>query len=154
MAIHDRAGQLAQQKDLINVPRLMSAYYRVNPDSELPQQRVSFGTSGHRGCALNASFNEDHLLAITQAVVDYRNGSNISGPMVVGIDTHALSEAANTSVLEVLGGNGVKAIVHQQNGYTPTPVVSHFIISQNNQRKDKIDGLILTPSHNPLKMAV
>ncbi|QLE85506.1 alpha-D-glucose phosphate-specific phosphoglucomutase [Shewanella sp. Scap07] len=149
MAIHDRAGQLAQQKDLINVPRLMSAYYRVNPDSELPQQRVSFGTSGHRGCALNASFNEDHLLAITQAVVDYRNGTNISGPMVVGIDTHALSEAANISVLEVLGGNGVKAIVHQQNGYTPTPVVSHFVISQNNQRKDKIDGLILTPSHNP-----
>ncbi|WP_028772170.1 phosphoglucomutase (alpha-D-glucose-1,6-bisphosphate-dependent) [Shewanella waksmanii] len=149
MAIHDRAGQIAQQKDLINVPRLMSAYYRVNPDSELPQQRVSFGTSGHRGCALNASFNEDHLLAITQAVVDYRNGANISGPMVVGIDTHALSEAANISVLEVLGGNGVKAIVQQQNGYTPTPVVSHFIISQNNQRKDKIDGLILTPSHNP-----
>ncbi|WP_394205350.1 phosphoglucomutase (alpha-D-glucose-1,6-bisphosphate-dependent) [Shewanella waksmanii] len=149
MAIHERAGIVAQQKDLVNVPRLMSAYYRLSPDVSKAEQAVSFGTSGHRGSSLSVSFNEKHILAITQAMVDYRQQAGITGPVVVGIDTHALSEAANISVLEVLTANGIKAIVQQRGGYTPTPVVSHYIISQNKQRDDLVDGLIITPSHNP-----
>ncbi|WP_299792417.1 phosphoglucomutase (alpha-D-glucose-1,6-bisphosphate-dependent) [uncultured Shewanella sp.] len=149
MTIHQRAGQVAIQQDLINIPKLMSCYYRISPDMQREEQRVSFGTSGHRGCAFNANFNEQHILAITQAVVDYRQGAGITGPLYLGIDTHALSQAAYVTALEVLVGNQVKVIVHQGDGFTPTPVVSHAILTANRQLAEKSDGLIITPSHNP-----
>ncbi|WP_394147152.1 phosphoglucomutase (alpha-D-glucose-1,6-bisphosphate-dependent) [Shewanella atlantica] len=149
MTIHQRAGQVAIQQDLINIPKLMSCYYRISPDMQREEQRVSFGTSGHRGCAFNANFNEQHILAITQAVVDYRQGAGITGPLYLGIDTHALSQAAYVTALEVLVGNQVKVIVHQGDGFTPTPVVSHAILIANRQLAEKSDGLIITPSHNP-----
>ncbi|MFS1438618.1 phosphoglucomutase (alpha-D-glucose-1,6-bisphosphate-dependent) [Shewanella sp. 10N.286.48.A6] len=149
MAIHDRAGTVAIQKDLINLPKLMSHYYRIVPNVEDVQQKVTFGTSGHRGSSLKASFNQNHIWAITQAVVDYRQQAGISGPMIVGFDTHALSYAAYMSVLEVLTANQVAVKVQKDDGFTPTPVVSQTIVSANVNGGDLTDGLIITPSHNP-----
>ncbi|MFV7784553.1 phosphoglucomutase (alpha-D-glucose-1,6-bisphosphate-dependent) [Shewanella marisflavi] len=150
MALHERAGKTAQQRDLVNIPKLMSHYYRLSPDVTKDTQKVTFGTSGHRGCALNKSFNEKHILAIVQAVVDYRLDAGIRGPMIVGIDTHALSQAAYVTALEVLTANGVKVIVAKDDEYTPTPVVSHAIIAANREQGAQLtDGLIITPSHNP-----
>lgn len=153
MAIHARAGQVATQKDLINLPKLMSQYYRLTPDPQNSEHSVSFGTSGHRGCASKHSFNQHHLWAIAQATVDYRVDAEITGPLFVGIDTHALSEAAYCSVLEVLAANEVDVRVHKDDGYTPTPVISRLIVAANNDTSDMegklADGLIITPSHNP-----
>ncbi len=149
MTIHQRAGQVAIQQDLVNIPKLMSCYYRISPDIHRVEQRVSFGTSGHRGCAFNGNFNEQHILAITQAVVDYRNSAGIFGALYLGIDTHALSQAAYISVIEVLVANNIQVIVHQDDGFTPTPVISHAIVVANKQGGDLVDGLIITPSHNP-----
>nr|WP_153663912.1 phosphoglucomutase (alpha-D-glucose-1,6-bisphosphate-dependent) [Shewanella intestini] len=148
--MHKRAGTLATQQDLTNIPKLMSWYYRNIPSAEIAAQSVSFGTSGHRGSALNASFNQNHIWAITQAVVDYRHANNITGPIIVGFDTHALSYAAYLSVLEVLCANQVQVLVQVNEGYTPTPVVSQAIISSNQVSPANLtDGLIITPSHNP-----
>ncbi|WP_428636360.1 phosphoglucomutase (alpha-D-glucose-1,6-bisphosphate-dependent) [Shewanella sp.] len=150
MALHERAGKTAQQRDLVNIPKLMSHYYRLSPDVTKDTQKVTFGTSGHRGCAFNKSFNEKHILAIVQAVVDYRLDAGICGPMIVGIDTHALSQAAYVTALEVLTANGVQVIVAKDDEYTPTPVVSHAIIAANREQGAQLtDGLIITPSHNP-----
>ncbi|WP_394131637.1 phosphoglucomutase (alpha-D-glucose-1,6-bisphosphate-dependent) [Shewanella maritima] len=150
MAVHDRAGQHATQHDLVNIPQLMSHYYRLIPNIQNQAQAVSFGTSGHRGSALASSFNQHHIWAITQAVVDYRQQANITGPMIVGFDTHALSYAAYLSVVEVLTANQVKVIVQKDEGFTPTPVVSQAIVVANKGKVDNLtDGLIITPSHNP-----
>ncbi|NKF51439.1 alpha-D-glucose phosphate-specific phosphoglucomutase [Shewanella sp. WXL01] len=149
MAVHNRAGTQATQADLVNIPKLMSLYYRNIPNVEDATQAVSFGTSGHRGSALNSSFNQNHIWAITQAVVDYRKQADINGPMIVGFDTHALSYAAYLSVLEVLSANQVQVIVHQDDGFTPTPVISQAIVAANVNAQALTDGLIITPSHNP-----
>ncbi|RLV58895.1 alpha-D-glucose phosphate-specific phosphoglucomutase [Parashewanella curva] len=149
MAIHERAGQLAQQQDLINIPKLMSQYYRLIPDATNPEQQVSFGTSGHRGSSLKISFNQNHIWAIVQAVVDYRKQQNINGPLFLGMDTHALSHAAFMSAVEVLVANDIQVIAQVDEGYTPTPVVSHAIITANAKSEQLHDGLIITPSHNP-----
>jgi phosphoglucomutase len=150
LAIDKRAGQAAQQTDLVNIPKLMSHYYRLAPDVMLDTQKVTFGTSGHRGSALTKSFNEKHILAIVQAVVDYRQQADIQGPMIVGIDTHALSQAAYITALEVLTGNGIQVLVAKDDEFTPTPVVSHAIIRANREKTTALtDGLIITPSHNP-----
>ncbi|MGX9461890.1 phosphoglucomutase (alpha-D-glucose-1,6-bisphosphate-dependent) [Shewanella sp. A14] len=150
MAIHQRAGQQALQTDLVNIPKLMSHYYRIIPNVEDALQKVTFGTSGHRGSAFNASFNQNHIWAITQAVVDYRHSANITGPMIVGFDTHALSYAAFMSVIEVLTANQVRILIQQDDGFTPTPVVSQTIVRKNASNPDAlVDGLIITPSHNP-----
>ncbi|BAJ02009.1 phosphoglucomutase (alpha-D-glucose-1,6-bisphosphate-dependent) [Shewanella violacea] len=153
MSIHERAGQVAQQQDLVNIPKLMSHYFCIQPDIQLDEQKVSFGTSGHRGSSLKGSFNQAHILAITQAVVDYRNGAEISGPLYLGIDTHALSQAAFVTAIEVLVANLVDVIIHKDDGFTPTPVVSHSILQANKlldaHQPALADGLIITPSHNP-----
>jgi phosphoglucomutase len=135
---------------LINVPRLVAAYYAEQPDPNVRDQRVAFGTSGHRGSALNVAFNELHILATTQAICDYRRAQNIDGPLFLGIDTHALSEPAFVSAIEVLAANGVEVMIDAQRGYTPTPVVSHAILTYNRGRKSGLaDGIVVTPSHNP-----
>ena len=134
MAIHERAGTLALAEDLANIPKLMSYYYRMIPNVENVQQKVTFGTSGHRGSALTSSFNQNHIWAIAQAVVDYRQAANITGPMIVGYDTHALSYAAFMSVVEVLTANQVKVLIQANDGFTPTPVVSQAIISANKSK--------------------
>lgn len=153
MSIHERAGQVAQQQDLVNIPQLMSYYFCIKPDIQRDDQKVSFGTSGHRGSSLKGSFNQDHILAITQAVVDHRNGSGISGSLYLGIDTHGLSQAAFISAIEVLVANQVSVIIHKNDGFTPTPVISHSIIQANKHSSEHksalADGLIITPSHNP-----
>ena len=150
MAIHERAGTLALPADLVNIPKLMSYYYRMIPNVEDVQQKVTFGTSGHRGCAFKSSFNQNHIWAIAQAVVDYRQAANITGPMIVGYDTHALSYAAFMSVVEVLTANQVNVLIQANDGFTPTPVVSQTIISANKNKPVALtDGLIITPSHNP-----
>ena len=153
MAIHQRAGQIANQTDLVNIPKLMSHYYSITPNMDDVQQRVTFGTSGHRGCAFNGSFNQQHIWAITQAVVDYRQSVNINGPLILGIDTHALSYAAYLSAIEVLAANKVTVHIQQNDGFTPTPVVSHGVICANREANitgaSLSDGLIITPSHNP-----
>lgn len=153
MAIHQRAGQIANQTDLVNIPKLMSHYYSITPNMDDVQQRVTFGTSGHRGCAFNGSFNQQHIWAITQAVVDYRQSANIDGPLILGIDTHALSHAAYLSAIEVLAANKVTVKIQQNDGFTPTPVVSHGVICANREANITgaalSDGLIITPSHNP-----
>ncbi len=149
MALHPRAGQPAIQADLENIPRLISAYYRRQPDINDPGQRVSFGTSGHRGCALDGSFNEAHIAAICQAIAEYRNQQGIEGPLFLGIDSHALSEPAFITAVEVLSGNGVALVVEKGRGYTPTPVISQAIVAHNQRHQDKADGILLTPSHNP-----
>ncbi len=150
MAIHERAGQKAGLADLINIPRLMAAYYLNHPDLDDPENLVAFGTSGHRGSSLNGSFNEDHILAISQAIAEYRRKENITGPLFIGMDTHALSEAALATAVEVLGANGVEVRVEKDHGYTPTPSVSFAILNYNKNRSEGLaDGIVITPSHNP-----
>lgn len=148
-----RAGQKPQASDLIDVNKLIDAYYELHPDVTNPEQKVAFGTSGHRGTALNASFNEDHIAAITQAIVEYRRRENIHGPIYVGKDTHALSGPAEETALEVLAGNDVVALVDKHGGYTPTPAVSVAIVNHNDGIPEGnsalADGLVITPSHNP-----
>jgi phosphoglucomutase len=150
MAISPLAGKPADPSLLINVPRLVTAYYTERPDPSVPAQRVVFGTSGHRGSALDNGFNEAHILAITQAICLYRKQQSIDGPLYIGIDTHALSEPAFASALEVLAANGVDVMVDADKGYTPTPVISHAILTYNRGRKRGLaDGIVITPSHNP-----
>jgi phosphoglucomutase len=145
-----RAGQPAAPGDLVNVPKLITAYYEVHPDPGDPAQRVSFGTSGHRGSALVATFNEDHILATTQAICDYRASQGIDGPLYLGADTHALSEPAQASALEVLAANGVRVLIDSRGGYTPTPAVSRAILAYNAAGHGQAaDGIVVTPSHNP-----
>ena len=151
MAIHPRAGQRAQQDDLVNIPKLISAYYLNEPDvEEFPEHKVAFGTSGHRGCSFNTQFNESHILAITQAICDYRRQNGIFGPLYLGKDTHALSEAAFNSAIEVLVANEVQVIVQENDDYTPTPVISHAVVCHNKTHPNELaDGIVVTPSHNP-----
>lgn len=135
---------------LVNVPRLMAAYYTREPDPAISAERVSFGTSGHRGTSFDGSFNERHILAITQAICEHRHAQGIDGPLFLGIDTHALSESACSSALEVLAANGVDVMIDDRRGYTPTPVVSHAILTYNRGRTSGLaDGIVVTPSHNP-----
>jgi phosphoglucomutase len=135
---------------LVNIPRLMTAYYTRRPDPSVREQRVAFGTSGHRGSAFDGAFNEDHILAITQAICLYRREHGIDGPLFLGIDTHALSESAVASALEVLAANRVDVMIDDRDGYTPTPVVSHAILTHNRGRTSGLaDGIVVTPSHNP-----
>ena len=149
MTVYPLAGKPADPSLLINVPRLVTAYYTKRPDPSVPAQRVVFGTSGHRGSALDNAFNEAHILAITQAICLYRKQQSIDGPLCLGIDTHALSEPAFASALEVLAANGVEVMVDADNGYTPTPVISHAILTYNRGRKSRLaDGIVITPSHN------
>ncbi len=150
MGVHPRAGQLPSLADLINVPRLITAYYTGRPDPTAAGQGVSFGTSGHRGSSLDHSFNEAHILAVTQAICHYRRQEGINGPLFLGIDTHALSEPARATALEVLAANGVEVMVDAHDGYTPTPVISHAILTYNRGRRAGLaDGIVITPSHNP-----
>ena len=144
------AGQPIDPSRLVNVPRLVSAYFAGKPDPAIATQRVAFGTSGHRGSALHNSFNENHILAVSQAICDYRKGAGIDGPLFLGIDTHALAEPAMVSALEVFAANGVHVMVDQAGGYTPTPVISHAILTYNKGRTSGLaDGVVVTPSHNP-----
>ena len=144
------AGEPAPQSSLIDVAKLVTAYYEIEPDPAVAAQRVVFGTSGHRGSAFDASFNERHVLAITQAICDYRQSHDTSGPLFLGIDTHALSEPACASGLEVLAANGVNVMLATNDEYTPTPAVSHAILTYNRGRKAGLaDGIVITPSHNP-----
>ncbi|PYD61662.1 phosphoglucomutase (alpha-D-glucose-1,6-bisphosphate-dependent) [Gluconacetobacter entanii] len=144
------AGKTAPDSILVNIPRLMTAYFTGKPDPKIPAQRVSFGTSGHRGSSLSNSFNEHHILAISQAICLYRAKAGITGPLFIGIDTHALSEAALASALEVFAANKVEVMIDQDGGYTPTPVISHAILTYNHGRTtDLADGVVITPSHNP-----
>jgi phosphoglucomutase len=150
MSVDPRAGKPPDPSMLVNVPRLMTAYYALRPDPSVPGQRVAFGTSGHRGSAFDSSFNEAHILAVTQAICRYRREQKIDGPLFLGIDTHALSESAFASALEVLAANGVEVRIDDQGGYTPTPVVSHAILTYNRDRVSGLaDGIVVTPSHNP-----
>jgi phosphoglucomutase len=145
-----RAGQPAAPGDLVNVAKLVTAYYTVHPDPAEVGQRVSFGTSGHRGSAFTATFNEDHILATTQAICDYRARHGIDGPLYLGADTHALAEPAQASALEVLAANGVRVLVDSRGGYTPTPAVSQAILAHNSSNHGpRADGIVVTPSHNP-----
>src|SRR4051812_31583974 len=147
---HPRAGQPAQPEDLVDLPHLVTAYYTIAPDPEDVAQQVVFGTSGHRGSALNGAFNEAHILAITQAIVEYRAAHGTTGPLFIGRDTHGLSEPAWGSALEVLAGNEVVAMVDSCARYTPTPAVSHAILTYNRGRTSGLaDGIVVTPSHNP-----
>jgi phosphoglucomutase len=144
------AGKPAPSTLCVNVPRLVSAYYTEVPDPSVPEQRVIFGTSGHRGSALDATFNEAHILAATQAICRYREEQRIDGPLFLGIDTHALSVPAYVSALEVLAANGVDVMLSRGDEYTPTPAVSHAILTYNRGRtKGLADGIVVTPSHNP-----
>lgn len=149
MANHKRAGQPAQQSDLINVAQLTAQYYVLKPDVNNAEHQVKFGTSGHRGGSLRHSFNESHILAIAQAIAEERAKNGITGPCYVGKDTHALSEPAFISVLEVLTANGVTVIVQEDNGFTPTPAVSRAILEHNKHSSVLADGIVITPSHNP-----
>ena len=150
MKVSPLAGKTADQSALVNVPRLITAYYAEAPDPAVPAQRVAFGTSGHRGSSLERAFNEDHILAISQAICLYRQEQQIDGPLFLGLDTHALSVPALTSALEVLAANGVEVMLAQGDEYTPTPVISHAILTYNRGRQRGLaDGIVLTPSHNP-----
>jgi phosphoglucomutase len=149
-----RAGQPAAARDLVDIAKLVTAYYAIHPDPGDSAQRVSFGTSGHRGSAFTATFNEDHILATTQAICEYRAGHGIDGPLYLGADTHALSEPAQVSALEVLAANGVRVLVDSRGGYTPTPAVSRAILAHNAAGSSggsgvRADGIVVTPSHNP-----
>jgi phosphoglucomutase len=145
---HPLAGQSAPRSLLVDVPELISAYYTRRPDPAVPEQRVAFGTSGHRGSSLKHSFNEAHILAITQAICEHRAAAGIDGPLFLGMDTHALSTPARITALEVLAANGVTVLITE--GYTPTPAVSHAILSHNRGRQSRLaDGILITPSHNP-----
>ncbi|MGA7616103.1 MAG: phosphoglucomutase (alpha-D-glucose-1,6-bisphosphate-dependent) [Thermoanaerobaculia bacterium] len=150
MPTSENAGTLPTHDMLINVPRLVTQYFALRPDPAVREQRVAFGTSGHRGSALNRSFNELHILATTQAICDYRRDQGIEGPLFLGVDTHALSEPAFATAMEVLAANGVEVMIDHDLGTTPTPVVSHAILLWNRNRKDHLaDGIVVTPSHNP-----
>jgi phosphoglucomutase len=150
MALSPYAGKPAPKELLENIPKLMVDYYHLTPDVDNPDQVVSFGTSGHRGCSTKASFNRDHITAIAQAIVEYRDERGYSGPLYIGMDTHALSEAAHATAIEVFAGNSVKVIIQGNGRYTPTPVISHAILTYNEGRgEDLADGVIITPSHNP-----
>ena len=156
---HERAGQPAQPADLVDVPHLVTLYYTEKPDPDDVDQQVAFGTSGHRGSSLRTAFNEDHILATTQAIVDYRRGRGFDGPLFIGRDPHALSEPAWASALEVLAANDVTVLVDDHDGYTPTPAVSHAILRANQGKIGGVDdlppgigladGIVVTPSHNP-----
>lgn len=150
MKANPNAGKAPVPAMLVNVPRLVTAYFTDLPDPSLPEQRVAFGTSGHRGSSLGRTFNEGHVLAISQAICLYRARQRIDGPLFLGIDTHALSVPAFASALEVLAANGVEVMVAQQDEYTPTPAVSHAILTYNQGRRTRLaDGIVVTPSHNP-----
>ncbi|TKV28931.1 alpha-D-glucose phosphate-specific phosphoglucomutase [Arthrobacter sp. NamB2] len=145
----NRAGTVALPSDLVDVTKLLDAYFDVEPDLGDPAQRVAFGTSGHRGSSLKSSFNEGHIAAITQAIVEYRAGQGITGPLFMGKDTHALSEPAQNTALEVLAANGVRVLIDARGAYTPTPAVSHAILTYNAAKIEQADGIVITPSHNP-----
>src|SRR5579863_1761459 len=150
MTTSPHAGKPAEPEMLVNVPRLITAYYSDAPDPAAPAQRVAFGTSGHRGSALQRSFNEAHILAITQAICQYRQRQGTGSPLFLGIDTHALSIPAYATALEVLAANGVEVIIAEGDEYTPTPVISHAILTHNRGRRSGLaDGIVITPSHNP-----
>lgn len=150
MSLSPLAGKKAPASILENIPKLMTDYYCLKPDVSLPEQAVAFGTSGHRGCSSKATFNDAHIAAICQAIVEYRRLENINGPMFVGMDTHALSEAAHATAIEVFAANGVKTIIQSNGRYTPTPVISNAILMYNEGRQGGFaDGVIITPSHNP-----
>ncbi|NCF66341.1 MAG: alpha-D-glucose phosphate-specific phosphoglucomutase [Chloroflexi bacterium] len=150
MTLHELAGKPAPHDLLVNIPRLMVSYYIYSPDNEDLAQRVSFGTSGHRGTSLNRSFNEDHILAIAQAICEYRQAQRYTGPLFLGMDTHALSEAAHATAIEVFAANGVNVMIQVGSGYTPTPVISHAILTTNRGKQSGLaDGVVITPSHNP-----
>jgi phosphoglucomutase len=150
MSVHELAGKPAPESLLVNVPRLITAYYACRPDIADPAQRITFGTSGHRGSSLKNSFNEHHILAVSQAICEYRSSMRITGPLFVGIDTHALSEPALTTALEVFAANSVEVRIQKGRRYTPTPVISHAILTYNRERKEALaDGVVITPSHNP-----
>jgi phosphoglucomutase len=150
MALHEKAGQPAPRSSLVNVPRLVSAYYTLTPDVSKPAQRVSFGTSGHRGSSFKGSFNEGHILATSQAICEHRRASGIDGPLFLGMDTHALSEPALATALEVFAANGLEVMIQKGRRYTPTPAISHAILTWNHKRKrGRADGVVVTPSHNP-----
>ena len=150
MKLSPAAGKPAQASMLVNVPRLISAYYTEHPDPGVRAEQVSFGTSGHRGSSFERSFNEDHILAVTQAICEYRRAQKIDGPLFLGIDTHALSAPAFASAMEVLAANGVDVMISEGTDYTPTPAISHAILTYNRGRTDGLaDGIVVTPSHNP-----
>jgi phosphoglucomutase len=149
-APHPAAGKPVDPASLANIPRLVTAYFASRPDPADATQRVSFGTSGHRGSSLRNSFNEDHILATTQAICDYRREAGLTGPLFIGIDTHALAEPALASAVEVFAANGVEIMIDERGGYTPTPVISHAILAQNKGKSSGLaDGVVITPSHNP-----
>ena len=150
MKIHPLAGKVAPKSMRANIPRLVSAYYTRRPDPSEPTQQVVFGTSGHRGSSLKNSFNQDHILAISQAICEYRVAARIDGPLFIGMDTHALSEPALASALEVFAAAGVTVMIPKGSDYTPTPVISHAILTANQNRQQGLaDGVVITPSHNP-----
>jgi phosphoglucomutase len=150
LQVNDRAGQPARQTDLVDVAKLVTAYYALHPDPADPGQRVAFGTSGHRGSALRCSFNDDHIAATTQAICDYRASAGTTGPLFLGKDTHALSEPASATALEVLAANEVTVLTDSRDGYTPTPALSLAILAHNADRGHSLaDGIVITPSHNP-----
>lgn len=149
MSLHELAGKPAPRSLLVNVPRLVSAYFTHAPDPADPAQRVAFGTSGHRGTSTAGSFNEAHILAIVQAICDYRRAEGIRGPLYVGMDTHALSEPALDTVVEVLAANDAQVMIQAGRGYTPTPAISHAILTFNRDHDQLADGIVITPSHNP-----
>jgi phosphoglucomutase len=150
MSVDPRAGKPAESRDRIDVPRVISRYYTEHPDPEVVGQRVAFGTSGHRGSSLNNAFNEDHIAATSQAIVEYRKAQGTDGPLFVGRDTHALSEPAMITALEVFAANDVTTLIDSRDGYTPTPAVSHAILTHNRARSTGLaDGVVVTPSHNP-----
>src|SRR5688500_18702722 len=150
MTMHDHAGQPARDEQLVNIPRLIAAFYTHKPDPTEPTQQVAFGTSEHRGSSLQSSFNEDHILAICQAICEYRSANGIRGPLYLGMDTHALSEPAHATALEVFAANGLEVVIQRGLGYTPTPVISHAILTYNRRRSSGLaDGVVITPSHNP-----
>ncbi|RBQ19317.1 phosphoglucomutase, alpha-D-glucose phosphate-specific [Spongiactinospora rosea] len=147
--VHERAGEPATSSDLVDVAKLVTAYYARHPDPARPGERVAFGTSGHRGSSLDTAFNEDHILATGQAICEYRADQGVTGPLFLGIDTHALSEPARVSAVEVFAANGVRVLMDARDGYTPTPAVSHAILTHNRRGGDQADGVVITPSHNP-----
>ncbi|MFD9590795.1 MULTISPECIES: phosphoglucomutase (alpha-D-glucose-1,6-bisphosphate-dependent) [unclassified Streptomyces] len=147
---HERAGKPAGPEDLVDVARLVTAYYALHPDPADPGQRVAFGTSGHRGSSLATAFNEDHIAATSQAICEYRDRQGTDGPLFLGIDSHALSEPAKVTALEVFAAHGVTVLLDSEDGYTPTPAVSHAILTHNRSRTTGLaDGVVVTPSHNP-----
>lgn len=150
MSLHPLAGQPAPRERLSNIPRLISAYYTLHPDPTDPTHRVAFGTSGHRGSSLKQTFNEDHILAICQAMCEIRAAEGVDGPLYLGMDTHALSEPALSTAIEVFAANGLELVIQAGRGYTPTPVISHAILTHNRGRRTALaDGVVITPSHNP-----